>query len=63
MLCAMNMRASCKQKMRNLVMQRILDLCKEFPEVEAEVMMCGRLDSLSNVRLLDLYESILCEDE
>lgn len=59
----MNMRASCKQRMRNLVMQRILDLCKEFPEVEAEVMMYGRLDSLSNVRLLDLYESILCEDE
>ena len=49
--------------MRNLVMQRILDLCKEFPEVEAEVMMYGRLDGLSNVRLLDLYESILCEDE
>jgi len=50
-------------KMRNLVIQRIKDLCDEFPELGDEISMnYGKLESLSNVQLLNLYEFALCEE-
>lgn len=59
----MSMLVSFRTKMRNLVIQRIKDLCDEFPELGGEISMnYGKLESLSNVQLLNLYEFALCEE-
>lgn len=50
--------------MRNLVICRIIKILKEYPDLDTEVsMQYGNINSLSNVELLNLYESLLCEDD
>ena len=50
--------------MRNIVIERINALLNEDPELETEIsMIYGKISSLSNIQLLDLYVSLICEDE
>jgi hypothetical protein len=46
--------------MRNLVIARIRDLYSDFPDLPFQVETpAEKLDELSNVELLDLYEELL----
>lgn len=46
--------------MRNLLISRIRDLYMDFPDLPFQVETpAEKLDELSNVELLDLYEELL----